>query len=386
MSDVIKISNTIPKVDQNALLIDADGEMKNRSMMSVPIASLAELGSVASSLIPDLQMITNKSTSTVQGIYTIANIDAGDALKTAKSGNYWGSLRRADGSSKMAQLKQVGTLDRSSATMSIDPTMIMMAVALYSIEQRLNKIQEIQQEILAFLEIDKESKIEANMQILYEIISKYKYGWDNDLLVSSNWDVIASIKREERGNISLYKKQVLVAQNSVVNTCADMKRKFTHYRMALYNYALAALLEVILSQNFREGNVRETKSDIEKLSMEYRETFEKVSLHLEKMSANAIVEKVLKGLGTAGQTVGKLMGNVPIIEKGPVDEMLQASGEKLSEKAVELEGKAVHEFASLGNPGTSILTERLRDLAWIYNHTQSIRVDRERIYLVGEPA
>lgn len=333
MSDVIKISNTIPKVDQNALLIDADGEMKNRSMMSVPIASLAELGSVASSLIPDLQMITNKSTSTVQGIYTIANIDAGDALKTAKSGNYWGSLRRADGSSKMAQLKQVGTLDRSSATMSIDPTMIMMAVALYSIEQRLNKIQEIQQEILAFLE-----------------------------------------------------KQVLVAQNSVVNTCADMKRKFTHYRMALYNYALAALLEVILSQNFREGNVRETKSDIEKLSMEYRETFENVSLHLEKMSANAIVEKVLKGLGTAGQTVGKLMGNVPIIEKGPVDEMLQASGEKLSEKAVELEGKAVHEFASLGNPGTSILTERLRDLAWIYNHTQSIRVDRERIYLVGEPA
>ena len=233
MSDVIKISNTIPKVDQNALLIDADGEMKNRSMMSVPIASLAELGSVASSLIPDLQMITNKSTSTVQGIYTIANIDAGDALKTAKSGNYWGSLRRADGSSKMAQLKQVGTLDRSSATMSIDPTMIMMAVALYSIEKRLNKIQEIQQEILAFLEIDKESKIEANMQILYEIISKYKYGWDNDLLVSSNLDVIASIKREERGNISLYKKQVLVllykkqvlvAQNSVVNTCADMKR------------------------------------------------------------------------------------------------------------------------------------------------------------------
>lgn len=402
MSDVIKMNTTILEADQNelqsladAMLIDVERGMKNKSVMSMPITSLAELGSVASSLVPVLQTVTNQSASTVQGVYTIANIDAGDVLKAAKNGNYWGSLKKADGSSKMAQLKQVGTLDGKSAAISIDPTMIMMAVALHSIEQRLNKIQEIQQDIRSFLENDKESKIEANMQTLYEIISKYKYTWDNERMVSGNMDAVASIKREERGNIGLYqkqvtalleKKQLLIAQNNVVSTCADMKRKFTYYRMALYNYALAALLEIILSQNFREGNIRETESDIEQFAMEYRNNFEKASLHLENMSTDAITKKIFKGLGTAGQSIGKFIGNIPILEKGPVDEMLQAGGEKLSCKAAELEKKAVHEFASLGNPGTAILTDRMQDLAWIYNHTQSIRADRERIYLVGESA
>lgn len=402
MSDVIKMNTAISEVDQNelqsladAMQIDVDRGMRNKSVMSIPITSLAELGSVASSLVPLLQMATNQSASTAQGIYTIANIDAGEVLKAAKNGNYWGSVKKADGSSKLAQLKQVGTLDGKSAAISIDPTMIMMAVALHSIEQRLNKIQEIQQDILSFLENDKESKIEANMQTLYGIISKYKYTWDNEQMVSGNLNIVASIMREECGNIRLYqkqvtalleKKQLLVAQNSVVSACADMKRKFTYYRMSLYNYALAALLEIILSQNFREGNIREAKSEIEQLAMEYRNVFENASLYLEKMSTDAITKKVFKGLGTAGQSVGKFIGNIPILEKGPIDEMLQAGGEKLSGKAEELEKKAVREFASLGNPGTAILTDRIQDLDWIYNHTQSIRADRERIYLVGESA
>lgn len=124
-----------------------------------------------------------------------------------------------------------------------------------------------------------------------------------------------------------------------MSACADMKRKFTYYRMSLYNYALAALLEIILSQNFREGNIREAKSEIEQLAMEYRNVFENASLYLEKMSTDAITKKVFKGLGTAGQSVGKFIGNIPILEKGPIDEMLQAGGEKLSGKAEELEKK-----------------------------------------------
>lgn len=126
--------------------------------------------------------------------------------------------------------------------------------------------------------------------------------------------------------------------------------------------------------------------EIQQLAMEYRNVFENASLYLEKMSTDAITKKVFKGLGTAGQSVGKFIGNIPILEKGPIDEMLQAGGEKLSGKAEELEKKAVREFASLGNPGTAILTDRMQDLDWIYNHTQSIRADRERIYLVGESA
>lgn len=46
----------------------------------------------------------------------------------------------------------------------------------------------------------------------------------------------------------------------------------------------------------------------------------------------------------------------------------------------------MHDFASLGNPGTSILTEKMQDIIDIYNHTESICLDSERIYLIETSA
>lgn len=46
----------------------------------------------------------------------------------------------------------------------------------------------------------------------------------------------------------------------------------------------------------------------------------------------------------------------------------------------------MHDFASLGNPGTGILTEKMQDIIDIYNHTESICFDSERIYLIETSA
>lgn len=111
-----------------------------------------------------------------------------------------------------------------------------------------------------------------------------------------------------------------------------------------------------------------------------------ISARLEQLGNGAISTKLLKGLGTAGQAVGKLIGSVPSVHRGPVDELLQESGVRLTDKASSLEERAVREFAILGNPGTSILTERMNDMVQIFNHTEHICFDREHIYLVSEPA
>ena len=56
----------------------------------------------------------------------------------------------------MAKLSQAGPLTATTeAVTAINPAMIMMAVALYSIEQQLNNIQETQNKILQLIEFEK---------------------------------------------------------------------------------------------------------------------------------------------------------------------------------------------------------------------------------------
>lgn len=139
---------------------------------------------------------------------------------------------------------------------------MMMAVALHSIEQKLDKIEEMQQQIIDFLVCENESQIEADVQMLSGIISKYKLNWDNEHYVASNHKMVLDIQRTALKNMRSYQKQVsavlekkrlLVAQNNVENTFADMQKKFKYYRMALYTYSLASLLEIMLEATSRKN-------------------------------------------------------------------------------------------------------------------------------------
>ena len=165
-----------------------------------------------------------------------------------------------------------------------------------------------------------------------------------------------------------------------------MQKKFNYYGMAIYTYSLASFLEIMLGGNFKEEYISTVKTEIEQFAIDYRNFFEKASIRLEQLGNGAIDTKLLKGLGTAGQAVGKFIGSVSGARREPIDELLQESGARLTDKASGLEERAVREFAILGNPGTSILTEQLNDMIQIYNHTNRICFDREHIYLVGEPA
>ena len=110
------------------------------SSISMPITQLATLGAGVSSLIPVLRTVTHTTSFDAQGLYQLANSSVGDVLKAAKNGNFWGAFKTADGTSKFAQLKAVDSFSATSTSkMPINPATMMMAVALFSIEQQLGK-------------------------------------------------------------------------------------------------------------------------------------------------------------------------------------------------------------------------------------------------------
>ena len=143
------------------------------------------------------------------------------------------------------------------------------------------------------------------------------------------------------------------------------------------------MMEIMLGRNYKEEYISSIKDEITKLTETYRSLFEKCSYYLERLGSSALEVNVLKGVGAAEKAVGKLIGSIPLIKEGAVDEFLQDSAVHLKKNAIGMENEAVHCFAAIGNPGTSVFIDRMEDMIQIYNHTEQICFDDKKIYLVS---
>ncbi|WP_180753289.1 hypothetical protein [Anaerococcus sp. Marseille-P3625] len=389
------------KVDENynleilteEMLEDARKSINLKNTLSLPIEELSMLGASISSLVPAFNTITQTTSLPTDGLYKIANAALGDTLKMAKNGNAWGAMKTTKGKSKMVQLKEVGSLTVTTKTMlPIDPATIFVAMMLYSIEKDIKEISETQKKILSFLEVENESQIEADVETLMEIVNNYKYNWDKELVVANSHNVIMDIKNRSRKNILAFqkkltaevsKKQLLTSQGKINSTLADLLKKFKYYRLSIYIFSLASLMEIMLSGNFKEEYIENTKNEIEKLSAKYRDYFNEASLDIEKISKSGVEANLFKGIGLAGKTAGKFIGNIPLIKKGPVDEFLKAKGENLYNDAQEIEKNLVRKFAELANPGTRVLIKKIEDLNYIYNRTNQVCFNKDSIYFLS---
>lgn len=403
MGDLVKTNqnNEIVNIEEESgiveltesLLIDARIAINRDNTISFPIAELSALGAGVSSLIPAFNKVSQTITFPADGLYKIANMSAGDALKIAKDSNAWGAFKTLDGKSKMAKLAQVSDLTASGEVVTaFNPAMIMVAAALYSVEKQLSDIVETQKEILDLMVIDKESEVKADLNTLMKYINSYKNIWDNRMILEGYHKSVLDIQNRARKNMLSYQeqinkkvnsKQLLNAPGKSVSTYKDLENKFKYYRLSLYTFALSSLLEIMLSENFKEAYINDLRSEISSLSSKYRNDFDKASLYLEKLSKAEIGVNVVKGLGMAEKAVGDLVASIPLVKEGPVDEFLQKQGIDVKNSGVKMEKKAVMDFAALSNPYTSVFIDKMNELNLIYNHTSQICFDKENVYLLA---
>ena len=381
-NDLISITDKV--------ILDVRTDISQSKSLSMPIAQLSTLGAGVASLLPAFRTITQTSSVAAEGLYRIPNAVIGDTLKAAKSGNFWPSFKN---SNKLAQLQKVDSLQSTtSMVMPIDPATMMMAVALFSIEQQLGNIAEMQKEILSFLEIEKESEIEADIETLSNIIEKYKHNWDNEQFISSNHKMVIDIQRTARKNMVSYQKKVrdvikekklLVLQNKIKTTLDELMKDFKYYRLSLFTFSMSSLIEIMLSGNFKEENILSIKDEVQKLSFVYRDIYGECSVYLEGMEKSSVESNLLKGVSATSKAVGKFIGSIPKIKDGQIDECLQEAGEHVSDKAKTMETDSIAAFAEMSNPGTSLFTDKMDDLIFVYNKTSDICFDSNNIYLIA---
>lgn len=385
-------ANDLISITDNVLL-DVRADISQSKSLSMPIAQLSTLGAGVASLLPAFRTVAQTSTVAGEGLYRWVNKVDGDVLKTAKDGFKWGASKSTEGKSKMIKLQEVGNVSSTNTiAMPIDPATIMMAVALFSIEQQLGSIAEMQQKILSFLEIEKESEIEADIETLSNIIEKYKHNWDNEQFITSNHKMVTDIQRTARKNMLSYQKKVrdiikekklLVLQNKIKTTLDELMKDFQYYRLSLFTFSMSSLIEIMLSCNFKEENILSIKEEIQKLAFTYRDIYGECSTYLESMEKSSVESNLLKGVGTTSKAVGKFIGNIPKIKDGQIDERLQEAGEHISDKAKAIETDSIAVFAEMSNPGTNLFTEKMDDLIFVYNQTTDICFDNNNIYLIA---
>lgn len=156
--ELVESTENLTDVAESALS-DLSTKSASKTVMSMPIAQLSTLGAGVSSLVPALRKVTQSATVNVDGLYKLANADVGDTLKVAKNGNFWGAFKTANGSSKFAQLQEAGPLTATNTSVAaINPATMMMAVALFSIEQQLGDIAEMERQILSSLRLKKNQR------------------------------------------------------------------------------------------------------------------------------------------------------------------------------------------------------------------------------------
>ena len=172
-----------------------------------------------------------------------------------------------------------------------------MAAALYSIQKELSNIEEMQRQIISFLQFEKESEIEADIETLIDIAKKYTLNWDNEHFVTSNHKQMLDIQRTARKNMIAYQKQVdaviekkrlFLNQGEINRIFADLEKKFKYYRLSLYSYSLSSFMEIMLSGNFKEAYINGVKAEILDRQFQYRNVFDKGSLYLEELCGSVL--------------------------------------------------------------------------------------------------
>ena len=343
----------------------------------IPLANLSALGVAFQPLTSAIQ--TAVSGAGGSGIYFVNTM--GKQMFTT-GGEFIGSLKSATG--------MVGGGQARMTALACDPTMLFMAAALMNIEKKLDAIQETQEEILEFLEEKERAVLQGNLNVLGDVITNFKYNWDNQTYKSNKHILVQQIKKETEASIILYRDQIAkkLKKRSFIHSDQEVKgmlkklqAQFNDYQLALYLYSYSTFLEVMLLGNFSEGYLDSVEQRISEYSLQYRTLYTECYNLMEDYSMSSIQAGVLSGLAVASKFMGKTIAKVPVISNSQLDENLIEAGSKLDKHGSKRATLALEGLAQTRMSVTLPFVENIRAVNNLYNKPVTYLFDSENVYV-----
>ena len=267
----------------------------------------------------------------------------------------------------------------------------MIAAGITAMSKKLDSIEESQKNILNFLEKDKEAKLKGNLNFLLNVFNSYKLNWNNATFRASQHIKTQDIKQESDQNIAFYnsmindalkKKKILISKLDVKKNMQKIITYFSNYRLAIYLYAFASYLEIILLENFDANFLNSISSKIQDESFKYVDLYTKAYTMLETMASSSLESAAIKGVAIASQGLGKAIERIPLVERGQLDENLIAASRKLEEYKVESVDDLLAALRFMSNCQVKQFVELIEAVNELHNEEPTILVDNnENVYV-----
>ncbi|MBR5617717.1 MAG: hypothetical protein IKW50_05985 [Oscillospiraceae bacterium] len=345
----------------------------------IPLAELSALGVAFQPIASAIQTVVSGGGSS--GIYFVNTM--GKQMFTTSGGTeFIGSLQTAAGT--------VGGGQARLTELACDPTMLFMAAALMSIEKKLDTIQETQEEILDYLEVKERAKLQGNLNTLGEVMTNFKYNWDNQTYKNNKHILVQQIKKDSEESIVLYRDQIakklkkrsfIHSDHDVKGTLQKLETQFKDYQLALYLYSYSTFLEVMLLGNFGKGYLDSAEQRITEYSLQYRTLYTECYNLMEDYSKSSIQAGVLTGLAVASKFMGEAIAKVPVISNSQLDENLIEAGYRLDKHGSRRATVALEGLAQSRMSVTLPFIENIRAVNDLYNKPVIYLFDGNNMYV-----
>ena len=298
------------------------------------------------------------------------------------------ALTATPGGSRLVSMVQ--TAPKRFTPVPVDPVSLVMAAALVAIDRRFDAVQAAQTEILDFLREQNEAGLRADLMTLSDVMQDYRFNWDNATFCTNKHLQVQEIRRNAEKNLLLYQRQVEDALTQIKKRPTDDDQRkclaaagggFHYYRMSVYLYAFASFLEVTLLGNFRSDYLENVYRKVEAHDAQYRAFYADCCDRIAGIAAASVESKAVLRFAGAQKAVGGLIGKIPGIRRGQLDEGLQAAGERL-EGLEERRAEAILEsFRIHSESGAQLFLEKLTALDKLFNDETEYVIDGENLYI-----
>ncbi len=364
----------------------AQEEVEIQEYTKVPIDRLSAMGATFASVAPAFQKVIQSTGSSEVGETLYRMVIPNGVKGTVNSvGNITNSGGKIVGRARFikAGASAAGTVAQ------INPAVMLMALAISAITKKLDKLEEAQKEIIEFLQLKEKAILKGNIAVLQEVFDEYKYNWDNEKYKNNKHIQIQEIKRDAEQSIIFCREQIekKVSKKGLLHSDRDVKSKihkvqyeFKDYELAMYIFAFASFMEVMLLENFDSGYLCSVTKKVELYAGQYRELHQKCHKLIEMDSKTSVQAYVLKGVAGLTKILGKGIAKIPKICDGQVDEALIGAGEKVDGFSERRTESTMVLFARDECSCVRPFIDNINAVNVIYNEPLELLFDRDNIY------
>ena len=133
--------------------------------------------------------------------------------------------------------------------------------------------------------------------------------------------------------------------------------------------------------NFNSEYLNNISSQIENLSLVYREIYTKCYNIIEGYASTSMESHLLKGLSGISKISGKLISKVPVASKSEIDEVLIETSEKLEKFESNKMNKTFKNFSEARSSQVRLFIDNINIVNRLYNEPLEFLIDKEYIYI-----